>query len=222
MKSRLWILGLMVLLAACDGSGGTAATGGDGGSAGGNGGDGGSAGGEGGGGATGGAGGGTGGMATGDCSVASPCTTEGEVCVFEQDSCDPSATGVCTAGVDCDPLPNHGPICLCNGEVFEGDAECLVWSQSKPFANPEVCETGTFPCGTETCKYNTQFCIVTFEMIGSTGMYECRDVASAAGTCMYGIADCGCLDLGDIGCTDASCCYQDGFYQETVTIYLSQ
>jgi hypothetical protein len=227
MKSRWWMMASMVLVAACDGGGTTSAAGGDGGTAGSGGATGGNAtGGDAtGGNATGGdatggsATGGTGGS-VGDCSVASPCTTAGEVCVFPQDSCDPNAKGVCTAGVDCDPLPNHGPICLCDGQIFEGDAECLVWGQSRPIANPEVCATGTFPCGTEMCTMNTQFCIVTFEMVGSTGAYECRDIANAESTCMYGIADCGCLNLEDLGCTDPTCCYADGFYQETVTIYL--
>jgi hypothetical protein len=227
MKSRSWMLASMVLVAACDG-GGTNATGGDGGTGGsatgGNATGGSATGGNAtGGSATGGSatgGNATGGSAEGDCSVSNPCTEEGESCVFQQGSCDPSAKGVCTA-VNCDTPSNHGPVCLCSGEVFELDAECLVWSQSLPIADPEVCGTGTFNCGTENCTLNTQFCIVTYPQPGAFPSYECRDATNAEGTCLYGIADCACLNLMDLGCADASCCLQDGFYQETVTIVVN-
>ncbi|MEZ4294361.1 MAG: hypothetical protein R3B70_05255 [Polyangiaceae bacterium] len=220
MKLHPWLLGFALLITACDdGGGGTGGTGGAGGE-----------------GATAGAGGSTGGSTTGgggtgttsstttttgNCSADTACTKQGDSCVYQMDSCDPSATGLCDT-VTCDGSePNHGPICLCDGEVFEGNAECLVWSQGKAIAKPEVCAKGTFPCGMVTCTQNTQFCLVTYAgPQGSTPSYECRDIASAEGTCDYGISDCGCLDLDALGCPDSSCCLTDGFWQETVTLFL--
>lgn len=229
MKRMWWMLGLMLLIPACDGGGGATESGGAGGTgasagsggtgasggAGGTGATGGSSGGSGGGGATGGSGGGA-----PECSTSAPCEDPAHSCVYPKDSCDPSAKGTCQE-ITCDGSePHHGPVCLCDGNIFELNAECLVWDQSLAIANAEVCATGTYPCANTVCTQHTQFCVVTYDGPGSTAQGSCVDVATAPGTCEYGIADCGCLDLTALGCADPTCCSSDGFYLETITLGL--
>jgi hypothetical protein len=224
MKVQWWMLGLMVLLPACDGDGSSTEAGGSAGSGGADGGSGGmvSSGGSGGDGGTvssgGAGGGGAGGAGGGACSEAQTCANAAESCVYPMDSC--GGTGVCQE-ITCDGSePHHGPVCLCDGQIFELNAECLVWDQSLPIAPADTCSTGTYPCANATCKQHTQICVVTYDGPGSTAQGACVDVAGAPGTCLYGIADCGCLDLTALGCADPNCCSQDGFYLETITLGL--
>lgn len=213
MKSRWFLLVLGFSISACDGGGDGTGGGGSGGTAG----SGGSTGG------TGGAGGSTGGTggSTGECSVDTPCANPSAACIFPQGSCDPGATGTCADGYTCDGPPS-GPLCLCDGTVLEGEmAECEAWEGDLPYADPEVCATGTFPCGPMECTRNVQVCVVTYPGVpGAEPTYECKAFADVNGTCAHGIADCSCIDPSKAGCPDASCCQADADGQETLSIYL--
>jgi hypothetical protein len=173
------------------------------------------AGGDGAGGAGGGAGGagGNGGVA---CSVTEPCAKETGTCIFPQGACAPDAKGTCQQ-VTCGGTAS-GPACGCDGVVVEDSAaKCSFWEQGKPIADPELCATGTFVCGTLSCKRHVEVCV---EMVpgppGGTSTYECKPVADVGGTCEHGIADCNCLDVSTTG----GICTSDADHQETIKIYL--
>lgn len=213
---RSWMLGLTVmvtLLAACGGTVDTTSVGGSGG------------GGTGGAGATGGAGGSVGGSGgaggdDGTCSAGKPCSG-GAVCFYGPDSCDPASVGSCQNAFSCDGPPS-GPVCQCDGTVLEGEmAECTLWSNSAPFAAPELCATGTFACGPTVCTRNVEVCVITYPGLpnGTIG-HDCAALAEIQGTCAHGIADCSCLDATSLGCSGASCCSADADHQETISIYL--
>lgn len=209
---RYLFLALALTITACDG--GNTGTGG-GGAGGGDGGTGGGDGGTGGGGA-----GGAGGSGDGSCTVDNPCSG-GAICIFPQGSCDAGAEGSCQLGFTCDGPPS-GPLCKCDGTVLEGEmAECDAWSDSLPYGGPELCATGTFPCGMTECTKNVQVCVATYPGVqGAEPTFECKDLADVNGTCAHGIADCSCIDTMKAGCPDTNCCMADAEGQETLSIYL--
>lgn len=215
MISRWYLLVLGLSMAACGGagggSGGSGGTGPDGG-----------AGGSGAGGAGGSASGGSAsGGADGSCSVDTPCAESQGICVFPQGSCDAGAQGSCQLGFTCDGPPS-GPLCKCDGTVLEGEmAECEAWGDSLPYADPELCATGTFPCGTTSCTRHVEVCVATFPGVqGADPIYECKPLTDVNGTCAHGIADCSCIDTQKAGCPAADCCAADADGQETLSIYL--
>lgn len=199
---------LMALAGGCGGGGGDG-TGGAG-----------NAGNTGGAGGTGGAGtggsGGSGGSATGSCSVAAPCA-DMAVCIFPQGSCDPSATGVCESAYNCDGPPS-GPVCGCDGNVVEGEsAECRQWQNSLPYADPDLCATGTFTCGTLSCRRHVEVCLTISGGITGMTTYECIPLSQVQGTCTHGIADCSCMDISAYGGAE---CRVDIDFQETIDLAL--
>jgi hypothetical protein len=83
--------------------------------------------------------GGSSSMAWEACTTSKDCPNGG-VCVFGPDSCGADAQGLCVYPYSCDGPPD-GPICLCNGEVYEGEYGC---THIGPYAKPELCQQGTF------------------------------------------------------------------------------
>lgn len=166
---------------------------------------------------TGGAGtGGSGGGASGSCSVASPCPNMGH-CIFPQGSCDAAATGTCQDAYSCDGPPT-GPVCGCDGNVVEGEsAECRQWGDSLPYADPDLCATGTFACGTLSCRRHVEVCLTISGGITGMTTYECVPLSQVQGTCAHGIADCSCMDLSMYG---GAMCKADADFQETIDLAL--
>ena len=170
------------------------------------------------GGAGGGQGGGGQGGNAGGCTADNPCA-EGS-CIFTEASCAPGTTGTCQNGFSCDG-PATGPVCGCDGIVIEGEyAVCSFWGGGKPYSGAELCAKGMFACGNIQCKRHVQFCQKSLPGPQGDPSYGCVDVATAPGTCSYGISDCACLDTKALGCFDPSCCSSDQDNQETVTIAL--
>ncbi|MCC6558326.1 MAG: hypothetical protein IT372_35745 [Polyangiaceae bacterium] len=170
------------------------------------------------GGAGGGGTGGSGGAGAGTCSASEACPN-GEACIYAQGSCAPEATGSCVAGFTCDGPPT-GPVCGCDGEVIEGEmAECTQWANSAPYADPDLCATGTFACGPSMmCTRHVQVCVETIPGVpGGEISYQCVPLSDVQGTCQHGIADCSCMDLSTIG---GASCSSDADHQETITIAL--
>ncbi|HSN99502.1 MAG TPA: hypothetical protein VLS89_14500 [Candidatus Nanopelagicales bacterium] len=164
----------------------------------------------------GGGGGGGGGLPDGVCSVAEPCTG-GDICVFSQGSCAPEATGICESAFSCDG-PSSGPLCGCDGVVVEGEyAECTQWENSEPYADPELCATGTFACGSLSCVRHVELCLETLPGVPGDPSYECIPLSQVQGTCSHGIADCTCVDLSMMG---GASCSSDADHQETITVAL--
>jgi hypothetical protein len=115
--------------------------------------------------------------------------------------------------------PDTGPVCDCDGQVVEGGfAACNFYFDSKPFADPTDCATGTFPCGNLECTRNLEACVVVSGgPMGSAPSYACKTAEEIGGNCS-GIPDCGCLDLTSQGCSTQDCCTSDADHQETITI----
>jgi len=151
----------------------------------------------------------------GSCSAAQPCAQG--TCIYAQGACEPDAQGTCQLGYTCDGPPT-GPVCGCDGKVVEGEvAQCTLWSQGKPFDNPEACATGTFACGTLACKRHVEVCVATLPGMPGPTSYECKPLSDFKGSCAHGIADCSCMDLSSLG---GATCAADANHQETITVAL--
>ncbi len=156
--------------------------------------------------------GGSGAGGAGGCSATTPCEG-GSFCVYEVGECGPDVTGVCQSGFTCDGPPT-GPVCLCDGTVVEGaNAICDVWPTNSQIADPALCATGTFACGTLQCQRHAEYCLEILPGVPGPTSYSCK---AAGGTCS-GIADCSCITEAE-GPGDVVTCSANADMQETVTI----
>lgn len=160
---------------------------------------------------------GSGGGGAGGSGGADPCAQCDQLCGIS--GCEvPEYTCFPVNGA-CDGPP-AGPACGCDGQTVEDDyGGCALARDRLPMAPRELCQTGSFACGDQSCTRNAEICVVSSGGPVANPSYECVPIESVNGFCS-GIPDCACMDLTSLGCGNACDCSADADHQETVVINL--
>ena len=144
-----------------------------------------------------------------------PCSACDQICAIA--GCEEPTYTCLPVNGTCDGPPS-GPVCGCDGVTVEASyAFCTQAQQRMPRAPLELCQTGTFECGTASCRRNAEICVVSIGGPTAGETHECVSIETVNGFCS-GIPDCACMNLSSLGCGDACACSADADHQETVVI----
>lgn len=134
----------------------------------------------------------SGGGGASSCDPSEPCPLH-EHCVYPDQQCGKGRRGTCAKGpLDCDITPFPPLACSCSG--FVAPKACV--DVGNDWTDPATCSKATFACGDTDCREFVEYCEARTIAKGIRA-FECKPTPVA---CVYGVADCTCVDLGGGQC----------------------